>query len=51
MVNYLLDELHGDVVVVEEFLKPVPIPGGLDSHHDLILQLTEEGKKRIGMIL
>jgi hypothetical protein len=28
MVNYLLDELHGDVVVVEEFLKPLPVVGG-----------------------
>jgi len=30
MVNYLLDGLHGDVVVVEDFLKPLPVVGGIN---------------------
>ncbi|MFX0202595.1 MAG: hypothetical protein ACFFCW_41355 [Candidatus Hodarchaeota archaeon] len=51
MVNHLLDELLGDLMILKEFLKPVSVPGGLNRHHYLIHQLTEEGKKRIGMIL
>jgi hypothetical protein len=31
MVNYLMDELHGDVVVFEDFLKPLPVAGGKNS--------------------
>jgi len=27
MVNYLFDELHEDVVVVEDFPKPLPVVG------------------------
>jgi hypothetical protein len=46
-----VNELHGNPVILKELLKPVPVPGSLNSHRNLILELPEEAKKRIGMIL